>query len=114
MNQCLPMLQIFHGLARSNAQSCPDGNWRWGTLVPFCMAHLAGEPRQLLKDVGREALVQLDQSCAYGLFECAFQARQNHAVEIRVVQLPQPERKDQLAPLVAYLEHLGDETFTVG
>src|ERR1700733_3500098 len=114
MNQRLPMLQIFRRLARSTVQACPDRNWRRGTLVAFRVTHLAGESRQQLQDVSGEGLVQLDQSRAHRLFQSAFQTWQYHAVEIGIIQLPQSQRKNQLAPLVAYREHLRDESLAFG
>jgi hypothetical protein len=82
-------------------------------VVAVEFAELGREGGEAGEHIGGEEQFEAGELRADGMVEGEFEARQDVCVEPCVVELRLGER-DEIAPLVAQAEHVGDERFAVG
>lgn len=113
VNECAPVVKMLSFLSGRGIPSRADGDGRDAASITFGLTHLCRQGAESVEDVFRQCVRQPGQAAADGEIEGLIETGQNVRFERRIVQVRRRDR-NELAPLIAPLQHGCDQTLTVG
>jgi hypothetical protein len=112
MNERAPVSEVFGAFAGGLVAAGEEGYGGYGVPVAVQPPILGGGQGELAQKVSGYGAAELGEGAADGGLEGAFEAGEDLGFEVRVFEMV-PGEGDELAPLLADLEHLGDEALAV-